>query len=442
MEKPESMDLDSIDLLVYLKMLQKWKWLVAGITLLAVITAGVLSFFVLSPVYQSKTLIMVKQYQDPKATTNNEEQQTDNLQSVVNSLSRLPEMTIKSYVEQVKNEGLLRKIIDVLKLDKTIYYPDSLGDLIDVEAVPETNLIQISVKNNDSGLAAKIANRLAEEFVKFVGSTNDKQLSNSTKYISDQLAAKNKELDKATAELNNFRNQVRNKTFVQQELQIKNNNLAENKALVLELGGNIQQLQAGLTTAQERLKDTPEKIKVVKIDITMGNKPMDTEELNPARADLETDINRKSIAIAESQIRLQNAQTAVNQLQTEVKNLQVELNAKQQMEAQLTEKWEQIKHTRDVLADKLIQVQLAKSVNLGETGLQIVTPAFPQDKPISPRKALNMAIALILGFMVSVMIVLVLEFTNNTINKQEDIDQHLGLPVLGMIPLARGEDLK
>lgn len=442
MDKPEVIDSDSIDLRVYLKILQKWKLLIAGITLLAVITSGVLSFFVLSPVYQSKVVVMVKQYRDPKSTDTGQNTEQENLQSVVDSLSKLPEMTIKSYVAQVTNEALLRNIINILKLDQAVYTPESLAGLIDVQGVPDTNLIEISVKNNDPVLAAEIANKLAEKFLEFVSSANEKQLASSADYIANQLAEKNKELTKAINDLNSFRNQARSTALVQQELQIRNNDLAANKTSLLSISSQIQQLQAGLDVAQQKIKETPEKIKIVKIDITTGGKPMDTEELNPAYTELTNSINQKSVQIAELNVQRQNSTIAVVELQKEVDALRVELNAKQQTESQLQENVDQTKHTRDVLSDKLIQVQLAKAVNLSQTSLQIATPAFVKDKPVSPKKALNLAVAFILGLMVSVVLALVLEMTNNTINKAEDIEQHLGIPILGTIPFAGKEDLK
>lgn len=438
MNLQESFNMNTIDLKICLQLLQKWKWLIAGITLLAVVTSAVLSFFVLSPVYQSKTVIMVKQYQDPKAIQRPEEQ--DDLQSVVNSLSRIPEMTIKTYVGQMKSEALLRTVINELKLDKAIYTPDSLAGLIDVKAVPETNLIELTVKNNDSKLAATIANTLAEKFLEFIGTTNQKQLVTSSEFLSKQLSEKNKELTAAMTNLNKYRNQPRNVAYLEQELENKNNNLAGAQSQLLQVEADLQQALAGKAAAEQRLKTVPQTIKTKSFDTETG-KPVEKEEINPAYIELTQLVAQKSIIFAEIEAKKNTIKTSVEQLQNDLKTLQTELNSKRETDGLLQEKVNQIKQTRDILSEKLTQVEIVKSVNVSQTTLQIVTPAFPQDKPISPKKILNMAVAMVLGLMASIGLVFILEFTNNTINKPEDIDQHLGLPVLGSIPLARVEDL-
>ncbi len=441
MEQPERLDqsdLENIDLRVYLRIILKRKWLITAITLIAVFTSGVLSFFMLEPVYQSKTVIMVKQYQDPKATQRQDQQ--DDLESAVSSLSRLPQMTIKSYTGQMKNEALLRDVIKALKLDPAVYTPGSLSGLIDVKAIPETNLIELSVNNNDPKMAAQIANKLAEKFLEFIGSASEKQLVLSADFLSKQLAEKNKELTEAVSNLNTYRNQSRNVAYLEKESQNKNQNLAAYQNQVLQLEADYQQALAGKAASEQRLKEIPQKINVKKTDPETG-KQVETEEINPTYSEIAQLVARKNVELAELAARKESIQGAVEQLQLELEDLQGELNGKREEDTRLQEKMEQVKKTRDILAEKLTQVQVIKSVNLSQTSLQIVSPAFPQNSPVSPRKMLNMAVALILGLMASVGLALILEFLDNTINKPEDIEHHLGLPILGTIPLAREEDI-
>ena len=53
---------------------------------------------------------------------------------------------------------------------------------------------------------------------------------------------------------------------------------------------------------------------------------------------------------------------------------------------------------------------------------------------ISPNKKLNIAIAFFIGLMVSLGIVFLLEYVDNTIKTESDVEKYLGLPVLGVIP--------
>lgn len=58
----------------------------------------------------------------------------------------------------------------------------------------------------------------------------------------------------------------------------------------------------------------------------------------------------------------------------------------------------------------------------------------------SPKPILNMAIAFFLGIMISVGLVFMIEFLDNTIKTQEDVEKLLGLPVIGLIPLVNDKE--
>ena len=56
------------------------------------------------------------------------------------------------------------------------------------------------------------------------------------------------------------------------------------------------------------------------------------------------------------------------------------------------------------------------------------------EKPVSPNKKMNIAIAFLLGLMVSVGLVFLLEYLDNTYKTKEQLEKELELPVLGVIP--------
>ncbi|HDR6300409.1 YveK family protein [Bacillus cereus] len=53
--------------------------------------------------------------------------------------------------------------------------------------------------------------------------------------------------------------------------------------------------------------------------------------------------------------------------------------------------------------------------------------------PIKPRPMLNVAIAFVVGLMASVGLAFLLEYLDNTVKKEEDVENLLGLPVLGIV---------
>ena len=70
--------------------------------------------------------------------------------------------------------------------------------------------------------------------------------------------------------------------------------------------------------------------------------------------------------------------------------------------------------------------------------VKIVEPAELPENPASPNKKLNIAIAFLLGLMISVGLAFLLEFLDNTFKSKEQLEQILGIPVIGAIP----EDLE
>ncbi|MCK8059901.1 MULTISPECIES: YveK family protein [unclassified Fusibacter] len=68
--------------------------------------------------------------------------------------------------------------------------------------------------------------------------------------------------------------------------------------------------------------------------------------------------------------------------------------------------------------------------------VEIIDRAIPVDKPINVRKAMNVAIAAVLGLMSSVFLVFALEYLDNTLKSEEDVAKFIGVPVLGGIPLT------
>nr|WP_276537088.1 GNVR domain-containing protein [Anaerosalibacter massiliensis] len=66
--------------------------------------------------------------------------------------------------------------------------------------------------------------------------------------------------------------------------------------------------------------------------------------------------------------------------------------------------------------------------------IQVIDRAQEPEEPIKPRPKLNMAIAGVLGLMISIFLVFILEYLDNTIKTPDDVEYHLGLPIIGTIP--------
>ena len=61
------------------------------------------------------------------------------------------------------------------------------------------------------------------------------------------------------------------------------------------------------------------------------------------------------------------------------------------------------------------------------------------ENPVAPNKKMNVAIAFLLGLMVSVGLVFLIEYLDNTFKSKENLERELDIPVLGIIPLVNEE---
>lgn len=59
------------------------------------------------------------------------------------------------------------------------------------------------------------------------------------------------------------------------------------------------------------------------------------------------------------------------------------------------------------------------------------------EKPVSPNKKMNIAIAFLLGLMVSMGLAFLLEFLDNTFKSKEELERELDIPVIGVIPTVK-----
>jgi len=66
--------------------------------------------------------------------------------------------------------------------------------------------------------------------------------------------------------------------------------------------------------------------------------------------------------------------------------------------------------------------------------IKVIESVKVPETPVSPNKKMNIAIAFLLGLMVSVGVSFLLEFLDNTYKNREQLEKELEIPVIGTIP--------
>jgi len=124
------------------------------ITLIAMLIGVIYSYFYITPEYKaSTTLVLAQSSQSTEMNSEGAITQTD-----VTLNSKL----VSTYSEIIKSKAVLREVVNSLNIEGLT--ENSIKSNISVQAVKDTEVIQITVKNLDPNLAAQIANKIGEVF--------------------------------------------------------------------------------------------------------------------------------------------------------------------------------------------------------------------------------------------------------------------------------------
>ena len=155
---------ETIDLREYFAIIKKRFWIIAIITVVAMVVSGVISFFVLSPVYEAKTTLIVNT------------EKSEETQMITGDQFSVSQKLAVTYGEIIKSRAVLESVISNLKLDSE--YED-LVEKITVSPVKDTQIISISVQDTNPKKARDIANEIPKVFekeVKRITKANDIQV--------------------------------------------------------------------------------------------------------------------------------------------------------------------------------------------------------------------------------------------------------------------------
>ena len=143
---------ETIDLREYFYIIKKRAWIIALISIVAMVVSGVISFFVLSPVYESSTTLIVSR--DESITDTGSTALTGDQITVAQKLA-------VTYGEIIKSRAVIDEVANNLKLDMTY---DELSSAISVSSVKDTQIIKVSVQDTNPNKASDIANAIPKAF--------------------------------------------------------------------------------------------------------------------------------------------------------------------------------------------------------------------------------------------------------------------------------------
>ncbi|NLP51834.1 Wzz/FepE/Etk N-terminal domain-containing protein [Bacillus sp. RO1] len=139
---------ETISLKEIFQTIKKRLWLIVLLTVVLTTVSGVVSYFLLTPIYQSSTQLLVNQSKNEQGTVD------------VNQIRSNVEI-ISTYNVIIKSPAILDTVSTELGGEETA---SSLNSIISVGPEGTSQILKITVEHPDPVMAAKIANTTAEVF--------------------------------------------------------------------------------------------------------------------------------------------------------------------------------------------------------------------------------------------------------------------------------------
>ncbi len=478
---PEYYQEEEIDLREYLRIIIKRRWLIGTVFFILVTVAAIYSFLA-DPVYKATCSVLIEK-ENPKVvdveevlgvnTTGRDYYQTqyEILKSRSLALRVIKKLDLEHNPEFIPKPptffGRLINWIKSLFSSEEKKLPDSkYNRLIDtylkklkIEPVRNSRIVKVSFLSKDPVLAAKVANTHAQLYIesnierKFEASRKAVEwLKKRIKEVREKLKAAElalqryrekeglasvdfeerqsiilKSLDELTTALNKAKAERIKKETLYREL-VK---IANNPEKIDSLPEVVQ------NPLIQRLKE--EYIKLVAEYYKMGKK---YGPEHPVMVRLRSEINaiKKNIVqevkkIAESikieyQIALENEKEILKEMEKKKKEA-LELNKKQIQYNVLKREVDVNRSLYESLLKRLKETGITEDLRM--TNIMIVDPAKVPDKPVKPKKKLNIIVAGFTGIFLGVFLSFFLEYLDNTVKYPSDVERKLNSPLLGIV---------
>lgn len=477
-------DAFQIDVLEYVRILSKRRWLIGGIAA-AFLALGALVTLMMTPHYKATVRLQIDRQAAKIVEGGN-----------VTPLETTYDVDfLKTQYELLQSRSMGERVVSALKLGENADFmaagrPTLLAGLkaflwgdarssepgsekldnerdaieiiaknLSVEPLRGSRLVDVSYSNADPVLAQKIISAYADAFI---ASNLDKRFEANTyakTFLEDQIKQLKLRLEASEKALLDFaqREQI---VAVAEKTSIAEANLAAaNEALGTLISQRIKNEEVWKQVANKDATNLPailsntaiealrasrnelasqyqEKLEIFKPDYPA------MKQLSFKIAEIERQIETQVGAIRDSvKASYENALNQEEEMKKRVEVLRGEVLDFQKRSIQYNILKREVDTNRSLyegLLQRYKEVDVAGGA--GSNNIFIVDKAALPEFPSSPKIPLNLALALALGLGVGVATAFVLEYVDDTFSTAEDVERVLGLATLGIIPKADNEE--
>ncbi|HZT71958.1 MAG TPA: polysaccharide biosynthesis tyrosine autokinase [Terriglobia bacterium] len=460
--EPDNSDVSSF-LRTYWHILLKRRRTVAAVTFVATTLAAIYAFKS-RPVYQAVSKVAV-------------EAETPQIQTVQDLYQSRPTdtMYLATQVDVLRSDDLAWKTIEQLHLDQNVQFnpaarsagmdpgsPDAVkAELIQafkgrlkVDLLQGTSVIQVAFESFDPALAARVVNTLVNNYTEYNFLTKYDATRQASAWMEQRLDELKDKVEKSQQALVNYEQQhsivdLGNRENVMeqrlgsltQDLTDAQNDLAQKQSLYQLAEANPK--QAGILVQDQLLQQLQQKYgdlqtdyvnalaqygpnfpKVVRLreQIREVGSLMDQEQkqvLERLRHDYLAALGREKILSA-----------AVDQEKAEIGKA-----------SQLLIQENILKHefqTNEDLYDNLLMHVKNATVSAGlhANNVHVIDHALVPTHPVRPQKGVDIAVGFLAGLMLGITIAFAEEGLDNSVKNAEDVERHIPVPALAVIPAA------
>lgn len=441
----------NINLRHYWHVILERRWLVIA-TFVSVFVLCLVYLYKAPKIYQATTRIQIDR-----------ESSTFNLQDLVVSGGADTDYLQTQY-KNLMSRSLIEAVIKKQKLNEDPRYAkeldiaEAVADDITVAPIRMSRLVDVRVEHTNPKKAADIANTLVEEFIEQNAVLKQKRTLDTLFFLKAQANSLEKDVQEAEEKLHNYRTQVK---FV--SLDERYNVIAE----------ALSQAQSRYTDAKARAENAETVIVELEQHVKDG-KPIETFPAvasDPVVKDLQRQLTTQENDLAVLLKRYKDKHPTIiaarsridetrKSLDRAVQNLVETLRAEARLtrvteqtigsnvkdwEERLTE-WTKAKKDYDILVRKadtsktLFNLVLSKMKEVELLGkdrannIRIVDPASVPVKPVKPRIVTTLLLGAFGGLAVALGLALFVNYLDDSIKTQDDVETYLHLPFLGYVP--------
>jgi uncharacterized protein involved in exopolysaccharide biosynthesis len=458
----KNQETENFNLQKVIMVLTKSYRLIFGSVIIWGMIAGIISFTV-RPTYEAETTIRI---QKPKGLN-------ESLLAGAASVNPLEiQQLMSTYSEILKGRTVLENTIGkVFQGKRELIDYKKLAKRIDTLQIKDTELLKITVRSNSAHEAAVFANTLIDVFMDRLIELSRTKQRTVRDFLAERLKHSKLELQRAEKNLENYK---KNREIVapQEETKALVERMSQLNQLVAENRINLATFQAKLNNIHLQLGKEKEefiadssviqnyKTKLAELEIKLvGLAQQYTEnhpdvistkaEIETTKTKLNTEIDRIISAQSPSgnpvhlelfrnklttEIELAAAQAQkleIDQIQARSEREILTLPDKERMLARLMREANLSQDIFLMLAKRHEEAQISEVMQL--TDVQVVEKAKIPALPAYPKKTRNIILAAALGLFVGIGLAFGWDSFHKTINSVQDVQNYMGLPVLGSI---------